>query len=152
MQQIRNQFGRTMVEMLAVLAIIAVITVGAIAGLSQAMQKYRISKFHDDVLAIDNAIVDLYSWQRHYPTLTRQITAELCNNRVFPDGCAKNNTEAYNIFGGNFYITTTSSDVKIIATGIPTAVCTALVEDEEWGEYVAVPASCTNGEFSITFY
>ena len=58
MLQRKNQSGRTMVEMLAVLAVIGVLTVGAIAGLSQAMDKYRLSKTHDDILYINQSIVE----------------------------------------------------------------------------------------------
>ena len=42
--EIKNQNGRSMIEMLGVLAIIGVLSVGGIAGYSKAMTKYRINK------------------------------------------------------------------------------------------------------------
>ena len=86
MKQVKNQFGRTMVEMLAVLAIIGVLTVGAIAGLSQALDKYKTGKLHDDILSIDSAIVDLYALQRRYPTYSEGNTTmmnTLCKTVYF---------------------------------------------------------------------
>jgi len=40
---VKNQNGRSMIEMLGVLAIIGVLSVGGIAGYSKAMTKYRIN-------------------------------------------------------------------------------------------------------------
>jgi len=40
----KDQFGRSMVEMLGVLAIIGVLSVGAIAGYSSAMTKHKLNK------------------------------------------------------------------------------------------------------------
>ena len=42
--EIKNESGRSMIEMLGVLAIIGVLSVGGIAGYSKAMMKYRINK------------------------------------------------------------------------------------------------------------
>ena len=39
-----QQSGRSMVEMLAVLMIIGVLVVGAVAGLEQGMQKFKVEK------------------------------------------------------------------------------------------------------------
>jgi len=41
----KDQFGRSMVEMLGVLAIIGVLSVGAIAGYNTAMMKYKLNKY-----------------------------------------------------------------------------------------------------------
>ena len=40
----KNQYGRSMIEMLGVLAIVAVLSVGGIAGYSKAMEKFKINK------------------------------------------------------------------------------------------------------------
>ena len=42
-----NESGRSMIEMLGVLAIIGVLSVGGIAGYSQAMSKFKVSKTTD---------------------------------------------------------------------------------------------------------
>ena len=156
MRQIKNQIGRTMIEMLSVLAIIGVITVSAIAGLDQAMTKFRISKMHDDILSINQSIVDLYAWQRRYP---KDIDMqELCRNDVFPDGCISNEF-ARNTFGGYFTISSDpiNSTIRIEADGLPSNVCNALASDDmDWGEYLVEgnnPTCGTNNSvFTIVFY
>ena len=40
----KNQCGRSMIEMLGVLAIIAILSVGGIAGYSKAMEKWKVNK------------------------------------------------------------------------------------------------------------
>ena len=152
MRQTKNQFGRTMIEMLAVLAIIGVITVGAIAGLDNAMTKFRVSKMHDDILSINQSIVDLYAWQRRYPADVDMI--ELCRNDVFPDGCIGDSV-ARNTFGGFFEITTNPADstITIVANGLPSSVCKALSSDEmDWGEYLVEGdnPTCSGGGTTLT--
>lgn len=155
MKHLKNQMGRTMVEMLAVLAIIGVLTVGAIAGLNQAIDKYRIGKLHDDILSIDTGIVDLYSWQRRYPdSSSPSFMYTLCSNNVFPDGCIGTSV-AKNVYGGQYEITTTSQTVTISATGLPADICLALASDDmEWGEFLAPGENnpvCNAGTFVIVF-
>ena len=50
--EIKNQNGRSMIEMLGVLAIIGVLSVGGIAGYSKAMTKYRINKAIEQITLI----------------------------------------------------------------------------------------------------
>ena len=50
--EIKNQNGRSMIEMLGVLAIIGVLSVGGIAGYSKAMQRYRINKAIEQITLI----------------------------------------------------------------------------------------------------
>ena len=50
--EIKNQNGRSMIEMLGVLAIIGVLSVGGIAGYSKAMQKYKINKTIEQITLI----------------------------------------------------------------------------------------------------
>ena len=47
--EIKNQNGRSMIEMLGVLAIIGVLSVGGIAGYSKAMMKYRVNKTIEEI-------------------------------------------------------------------------------------------------------
>ncbi|MBP5534026.1 MAG: hypothetical protein J6Y03_00770 [Alphaproteobacteria bacterium] len=158
MQQIKSQFGRTMMEMLAVLAIIAVVTVSAIAGLDQAMSKFRISKTHDDILSINQGIVELYAWKRRYPATD---IAEMCRNNVFPDGClGVNNDMPRNIYGGDYMVETDAINqtITIRLNGLPSDACRALSSDDmDWGEYLVEgdnnPSCSSNGSvFEIVFY
>lgn len=59
-----------MVEMLGVLAIVGVLSVGGIAGYSQAMSKFKVTKAMDQVQTIITNIRTLYASQRTYTSLT----------------------------------------------------------------------------------
>ena len=144
-----NQSGRSMIEMLAVVMIIGILTIGATAGLNQAMDKYRVGKMHTDIMSIDSELVNLYAWQRTYPTNPSMQT--LCENEIFPDGC-NNELQAKNPYGGNYTVTTTTdTNTKTIkATNLPEDVCEDLVA-QEWGNYVVNDPSCSSGTFTITF-
>ena len=48
----KNESGRSMVEMLGVLAIIGVLSVGGIAGYSMAMKKYRVNTALDCIAKV----------------------------------------------------------------------------------------------------
>ena len=162
MLQRNNQSGRTMMEMIAVLAVIGVLTVAAIAGLAQTMEKYRISKTHDDILSISQSVVDLYAWARRYPDMSNstQIAnkrAEMCKNDVFPDGCVSGSV-AKNVYGGNYEVTTnaTASTITIKATGLSTKACQELASDStDWGPYLVESGtnpSCSGTTFTVVFY
>lgn len=43
----KNEFGRSMIEMLGVLAIVGILSIGGIAGFSTAMVKYRMIRFKE---------------------------------------------------------------------------------------------------------
>ncbi len=51
-----SQTGRTMIEMIGVLAIIGIIAIGALAGYTQAVLKYQITKTGDEILALSQSI------------------------------------------------------------------------------------------------
>ena len=148
-----NQSGRSLIEMLAVVMIIGILTIGATAGLNQAMDKYRVGKMHTDILSIDSEIVNLYAWMRGYPhesnDAPKDVTATLCENEIFPDGCDEN-SKPQNPYGGNYTVTTTSTTKTIEATNLPDDVCEDLVA-QEWGNYVVNDPSCSSGTFTITF-
>lgn len=65
-----QETGRSMVEMLGVLAIVGVLSVGGIAGYSQAMSKFKVTKAMDQVQTIITNIRTLYASQRTYSSLT----------------------------------------------------------------------------------
>ncbi len=62
---VKNQNGRSMIEMLGVLAIIGVLSVGGIAGYSKAMQKYRINKTIEQVTQTAANIQTFFTNQRN---------------------------------------------------------------------------------------
>ncbi len=64
-----QESGKSMVEMLGVLAIVGVLSVGGIAGYSQAMAKFKITKAMDQIQTIVTNIRTLYSSQRTFTNL-----------------------------------------------------------------------------------
>ena len=65
-----QESGRSMVEMLGVLAIVGVLSVGGIAGYSQAMAKFKVTKAMDQVQTIITNMRTLYASSRTYSALT----------------------------------------------------------------------------------
>ncbi|MBO4644674.1 MAG: hypothetical protein J5716_08735, partial [Alphaproteobacteria bacterium] len=64
-----QESGRSMIEMLGVLAIIGVLSVGGIAGYSQAMSKFKVSKTTDQIQTMVTNIRTLFSSQKNYAGL-----------------------------------------------------------------------------------
>ena len=64
--EIKNQNGRSMIEMLGVLAIIGVLSVGGIAGYSKAMMKYRINKTIEQITLIAGNVRAFWGPQKNY--------------------------------------------------------------------------------------
>ncbi len=64
--EIKNETGRSMIEMLGVLAIIGVLSVGGIAGYSKAMMKYRINKTIEQITLIVGNIQAFWGPQKNY--------------------------------------------------------------------------------------
>lgn len=87
---IQSQSGRTMLEMLGVLGIMGIIMYGAIAGINYGMSTYKVNQAYNEVQEGMQAIQDLYSWSRCYPS--GDFTVKLAGNDVFPSDT--------NAFGG----------------------------------------------------
>ena len=64
--EIKNETGRSMIEMLGVLAIIGVLSVGGIAGYSKAMMKYRINKTIEQITLIAGNVRAFWGPQKNY--------------------------------------------------------------------------------------
>ncbi len=69
-KSLKNENGRSMIEMLGVLAIIGVLSVGGIAGYSKAMQKYRINKAIEQITLMSQNIRIFFANQKNYTGLT----------------------------------------------------------------------------------
>ena len=67
--EIKNETGRSMIEMLGVLAIIGVLSVGGIAGYSKAMMKYRINKTIEQLSLVSQNVRTFYAVQKNYAGL-----------------------------------------------------------------------------------
>jgi len=64
--KIKNESGRSMIEMLGVLAIIGVLSVGGIAGYSKAMLRYKVNKSIEQVSLISQNVRSFFAAQRNY--------------------------------------------------------------------------------------
>ncbi len=100
--EIKNQYGRSMIEMLGVLAIIGVLSVGGIAGYSKAMMKYRINKTIEQIALIAGNIRTFFAPQRSYNGLTYAVIkkAKLVPDEMWEDG----KTYPQNVWGNDWEI------------------------------------------------
>ncbi|MBQ8672313.1 MAG: hypothetical protein IJ525_07320 [Alphaproteobacteria bacterium] len=64
--EVKNETGRSMIEMLGVLAIIGVLSVGGIAGYSKAMLKYRINRTIEQITQISQNVRTFFATQGNY--------------------------------------------------------------------------------------
>ncbi len=87
--EIKNQNGRSMIEMLGVLAIIGVLSVGGIAGYSKAMTKYRINKAIEQITLIAGNIRSFFAPQGNYEGLfcSCGTASGICTGQAEADGC-----------------------------------------------------------------
>lgn len=138
----RDEFGRSMIEMLGVLAIVGILSVGAISGFQKAMFKYKLQKtteeynmlfqdalkYHKELLALRRglkpgegahySIAELLHNMGIIPATWRQAETfiyDRLNNRISPFIRRENNKL-------NFDIKITTNDTSIF-------VCEAIYRD-----------------------
>jgi len=87
MDNLNNQNGRSMIEMLGVLAIIGVLSVGGIAGYSKAMQKYRVNKTIEQITLIAGNIRAFFGPQKNYEGVHCYCNSAGCTGQSSRDGC-----------------------------------------------------------------
>ena len=129
-----HESGRSMIEMLGVLAIIGVLSVGGIAGYSQAMSKYKVTKTTDQIQTMVTNIRTLFAGQRSYAGLDAPTayTMGILTDETFAGGSA---TKGSNAYGGDIVLSTTFSDhlFAISYDNIPNDACTRMVMSD-WGD------------------
>ena len=138
-----TQYGRSMIEMLAVLMIIGIISVGALAGFGQARLKFKSSQLHDSISYIGDETAKLYSWRRSYPAINLK---QLCENDIFPEGCTDNVPNA-NPFDGSYCLSSTPDSLTVSASEIPADECTLLTA-RDWP--YATSVTCGTGSGNCT--
>jgi len=121
-----------MIEMMGVLAIIGVLSVGGIAGYSQAMSKFKISKTIDQAQMLITNIRTLYSSSRKYTGISplQAYNMGLLTDESFNP---TNNT-GLNPFGGQiqFGIAEAGRAFTISYTGLTNESCVRLAT-ADWG-------------------
>ena len=126
-----NESGRSMIEMLGVLAIIGVLSVGGIAGYSQAMSKFKVSKTTDQVQTMVTNIRTLFAGQRSYNGLdgANAYTMGILTDETW-DG-----SSASNAYGGAITFATPDNahQFLIAYAGIPDDACVRIIMSD-WGD------------------
>ena len=143
-----------MVEMLGVLAIVGVLSVGGIAGYSQAMSKFKVTKAMDQVQTIITNIRTLYASQRTYSDLTaKQAQAMGILTEESIDG-----SDGLNPFGGKIYFGTDNGGrtFTITYTDLTGEACVKMAT-ADWGadqssglRGMVVGTTVTNGKVALT--
>ena len=141
MRNIHSQeSGRSMVEMLGVLAIIGVLSVGGIAGYSQAMSKFKVTKTTDQIQTMVTNIRTLFSTQRTYAGVETKATmyaTGIFTDEVCSDGATC--TTPTNPFGGTINLTTqkvnnvSKKGFAVTYNGLPADACVRLAM-QDWGD------------------
>ncbi len=119
-----------MVEMLGVLAIVGVLSVGGIAGYSQAMSKFKVTKAMDQVQTIITNIRTLYASQRTYSAFdAKQAQAMGILTEESIDG-----SKGLNPFGGHIYFDVADGGrtFTITYTGLTGEACVKMAT-ADWG-------------------
>lgn len=133
MKQGTHESGRSMIEMLGVLAIIGVLSVGGIAGYSQAMSKFKVSKTTDQVQTMVTNIRTLFTGQRTYSGLDGKnaYTMGILTDETWD----ATNSAASNAYGGSILFGTPNKQkyFSITYNGLSQDACTRLVM-ADWGD------------------
>lgn len=108
---IKNETGRSMIEMLGVLAIIGVLSIGGIAGYSKAMSIYHLNQWKQSFRALMAELNNLYIGKGHFYGDAGERenilqTAELAG--VVPDGFLDENDKDY--YGNTLKVYTFKGD------------------------------------------
>ncbi|MBO4644673.1 MAG: hypothetical protein J5716_08730 [Alphaproteobacteria bacterium] len=138
-----QESGRSMIEMLGVLAIIGVLSVGGIAGYSQAMAKYKVSKTTDQIQTMVTNIRTLFSSQKNYDGLTTGNTQLLYSAGILTDENCPDSSSCsapMNPYGGMVLINYTKDDMSrskrgfaVAYNGLPSDACVRLAS-QNWGD------------------
>ncbi len=146
--EIKNESGRSMIEMLGVLAIIGVLSVGGIAGYSKAMMKYRINKTIEQITLIAGNVRTFFAPQRNYDGLDFNIIKKA---KLVPDEMLELNEDGSikdinNAFGSHVSMAgspVNSKDLFIVLDDITTEACIELVT-QDWSSSSVYSVSILN--------
>lgn len=127
-----QESGRSMVEMLGVLAIVGVLSVGGIAGYSQAMSKFKITKAMDQVQTIITNMRTLYASSRTYSSLSANAAYSV--GLLTDETYNGNGTAGINPFGGEiiFGVGNDSRSFTVKYTKITPEACVKIAT-ADWG-------------------
>ena len=123
-----QESGRSMVEMLGVLAIVGVLSVGGIAGYSQAMAKFKVTKAMDQVQTIITNMRTLYASSRTYSQVTpaTAYTVGILTDETYTG------SKGINPFGGEINFGNTTRTFSVTYTNLTPEACVKIAT-AEWG-------------------
>ena len=101
---LKNQSGRSMIEMLGVLAIVTVLSVGGIAGYSKAMSIWKMNRWSYDFIALIHNLQTAYLTSGNFGNSAKNITNTVISAGLIPDGMLDRNLN--DIFGNRVNILT----------------------------------------------
>lgn len=113
----RQESGRSMIEMMGVLAIMGVITVGAIAAISSAMKLQKSNTVNDEVLQMVTQVRQLFGGYDDFSNI---------NNATIFGAIGMSNKNPY---GGTYEISVNPSNTRqfvITITGLTQSDCNSL--------------------------
>lgn len=146
MENLKNESGRTMLEMLGVLGIMGIIMYGAVSGINYGMSTYKVNQVYNDVQDQMQGITDLYSWSRGY--VKTNFMQTLCENDIFPQDCDDSKTASTHPFGGDIVATpapttyqncdaTLCPSFTLTYKGVQSSACERLRE-MDWGNIALI--------------
>ena len=123
-----QESGRSMVEMLGVLAIVGVLSVGGIAGYSQAMAKFKVTKAMDQVQTIITNMRTLYASSRTYSQVTpaTAYTVGILTDETYTG------SKGINPFGGEINFANTTRTFSVTYTNLTPEACVKIAT-ADWG-------------------
>ena len=156
--EIKNQNGRSMIEMLGVLAIIGVLSVGGIAGYSKAMMKYRINKTIEQITLIAGNVRTFFAPQGNYDGLSSNSdtgNAIIKKAKIIPDEMLTITdgaiTKIENAFGGSAGFIGRGNFFVLMINKIPQEACIEL-STHDWNTISAHAIEVSRADTSIYHY
>lgn len=132
----RQESGRSMIEMMGVLAIMGVITVGAIAAISTAMNAQKRNEVNDEVLQMVTQVRQIFSEFDDFSNI---------NNATIFDVIGMSNKNPY---GGTYQISVDPSNTRqfiVAINGLTQTDCESLVARAWQGSVGYVMSGRTTG-------
>ena len=131
--RIRNETGRTLIEMMGVLAVMGVMIVGAMTGLRFGVMWMQASSAYTAIENTAAGVIDIYSYEHSYPlpAKTKAMADKIVKGGDICTDCVATvlGAEAKSPWGSKMIIQPGDETYfKIVAQNVPQAACIRLAE------------------------